>query len=91
MARVKGPVRLVLTVEFDAIAEPVEGLVRSAGRPDQAFSGWSELFAVLIALTSEAGGDEVASDPPRAANRAGGTPRQIREAEENPHANQAED
>jgi hypothetical protein len=91
MARVNGPVRLVLTVELDATAEPVEGLVRSAGRPDQTFSGWSELFAALIALTSEAGGDEVAPDSPPAADRAAGTPRHIRGAEENPHANQAED
>jgi len=56
MVEVNGPVRLVLTVELAVTAEPVEGLVRSAGRPDQSFSGWSELFAVLMALTSEAGG-----------------------------------
>ena len=42
-----GPVRFVLTVEFGGTGEPVEGLVRSAGQSAQAFSGWSELFAVL--------------------------------------------
>ena len=48
-----GPVRFVLTVEFSRAGEPVEGLVRRSAQPAQAFSGWSELFAVLMRLTSE--------------------------------------
>ncbi len=57
-----GPVRLVLRVEFTAAAEPVEGVVLAAGQSAQAFSGWSELFAVLMAATSWAGGDAIAAD-----------------------------
>jgi hypothetical protein len=53
---VSGPVRFVLTVEFGGTGEPVEGLVRGTGQSAQAFSGWSELFAVLMRLTSERGG-----------------------------------
>ena len=53
---------MVVTAEITVTDEQIEGTVRGAGRPAQAFSGWSELFAVLLALTSEAGGD---------ANRAG--------------------
>jgi hypothetical protein len=60
MVKVNGPVRLVLTVELAVTSESVEGVVSSADRPDQSFSGWSELFAVLMTLTSGAGGDEIA-------------------------------
>jgi hypothetical protein len=62
MAQVNDPVQLELTVEFTATAEPVEGLVRSASGPARAFSGWSELFAVLMTLTAETGGHAVAPD-----------------------------
>ncbi len=62
MTRVNDPVRLTLTVEFTVAAEPVEGLVRLARRPAHPFSGWSELFAVLMTLTSEASGHAVAPD-----------------------------
>lgn len=64
--RVSGPARIVLTVEFARAVEPVEGLVRRAAQPPQAFSGWSELFAVLMRLTSE---ESSAGDSP--ADRAG--------------------
>jgi hypothetical protein len=62
MTQVNGSVRLVLRVEFAATAEPVEGVVRFGGGAAQPFSGWSELFAVLMTLTSEAGEDAVAPD-----------------------------
>jgi hypothetical protein len=67
ITRVGGPTRLVLTVEFASVAEPVEGLVHCAERPTTAFSGWSELFAVLMARTSEAAGQPIAlghDEPP---------------------------
>jgi hypothetical protein len=54
--QVNGPVRFVLTVEFSGTGEPVEGLVRGAGQSAQAFSGWSELFSVLMRLMSEPDG-----------------------------------
>jgi hypothetical protein len=62
MTRVNDPVRLALTVQFTVAAEPVEGVVRLARRPAHPFSGWSELFAVLMTLTSEASGPAVAPD-----------------------------
>jgi hypothetical protein len=62
MTRMNDPVRLALRVEFSATAEPVEGVVRFGGGPAQPFSGWSELFAVLMTLTSEAGEHAVAPD-----------------------------
>jgi hypothetical protein len=66
MSRMDGPVQQVLTLELTTTAEPIAGVVRS-GNQAQAFSGWSELFAVLQTLTSQAGGD--ANAP---AHRAGG-------------------
>lgn len=62
MAQVTDPGRLVLRVEFAGVTEPVEGLVRSPGRPARAFSGWSELFAALMTLTSEAAGHAISPD-----------------------------
>jgi hypothetical protein len=56
-ALVSSPARLVLTVEFTAVAETVEGLVYTADHSTHAFSGWSELFAVLMKLTSEEEGN----------------------------------
>jgi hypothetical protein len=53
MARVDDPVRLVLRLEFTAVAEPVTGAVFAEGRQAQPFSGWSELFAALMAITAE--------------------------------------
>ena len=57
MGRMNDPIRLVLTVELAVTAEHVAGLARDGDRPGQAFSGWSELFAVLQTLISQAGDD----------------------------------
>jgi hypothetical protein len=57
-ALVIGPVRLVLTLEFTAVAETVEGLVHAADHSAHTFSGWSELFAVLMELTSGEEGNQ---------------------------------
>jgi hypothetical protein len=57
-ALVSSPARLVLTVEFTAVAETVDGLVYAADRSAHAFSGWSELFAVLMELTSREEGNQ---------------------------------
>jgi hypothetical protein len=62
MGHVNGPVRLVLTLELTATAEPIAGLAGSGGQPGLAFSGWSELFAVLQTLISQAGSDANAQD-----------------------------
>jgi hypothetical protein len=61
-AGVNGPVRLVLRVEFEAIAETVEGRVLAADCRAHPFTGWAELFAVLTTLTSDAGGEPAAPD-----------------------------
>ena len=86
MGSVQSPVRLVLTVELAVTAEPIAGLVRSGDRPGQAFSGWSELFAALQTLISQAGSDadtpdQRASDRPA---RHGGTDRPASRQEEPP-------
>src|ERR1700730_3671983 len=57
---VSGPTRLVVTAEITVTGEQVQGTVRGAGCPAQAFSGWSELFAVLLALISAARGEGTA-------------------------------
>ena len=67
MSRVNDPVRQVLTLELTATTEPIAGVARSGEQPGHAFSGWSELFAVLQTLTSQA-----ASDAEAPAGRAGG-------------------
>ncbi len=61
MGQVDDPVRLVLTLELTATAEPITGIACAGDQSGQAFSGWSELFAVLHALVTQAGG---ASDGP---------------------------
>jgi hypothetical protein len=48
---------LVLTLELDVSGQPVAGLVRLADEDARGFSGWSELFAVLQTVTTEAAGD----------------------------------
>jgi hypothetical protein len=53
---------LLVTLELDVSGQPVEGQVRLADRTAWGFSGWSELFAVLQTLTSQAAGDP--SQPP---------------------------
>jgi hypothetical protein len=55
MGQVDDPVRLVLTLELAATAEPIAGIARAGDQSGQAFSGWSELFAVLQTLVSQAG------------------------------------
>ncbi len=55
-----GPARLVVTAEITVTGEQVQGTVHGAGCPVQAFSGWSELFAVLLALISAARGEGTA-------------------------------
>lgn len=44
---------LVLTTELTVTDGHITGSVRVAGRPDEAFSGWAELFAVLTMLVSD--------------------------------------
>lgn len=61
-ACVYGPDGLVLILELTAAVEPIEGLARSGDRPAQAFSGWSELFAVLQTLISERNQGSIAPD-----------------------------
>jgi hypothetical protein len=63
---VTSPPRLMLTAQITVTGEHIEGTVRAAGRPAQAFSGWSELFAVLLALTSQAGPDATTPGRPPA-------------------------
>jgi hypothetical protein len=55
MGQVDDPVRLVLTLELATTAEPIAGFARAGEAAGQAFSGWSELFAVLPTLLSQAG------------------------------------
>lgn len=62
MGPVNGPVRLVLTLELTTVTEPIAGVARSGDQPGQAFSGWSELFAALQTLTSQAESDAKAPD-----------------------------
>lgn len=47
---------LVLTAEVTVTDGHIDGSVRVTGRPAEVFSGWSELFAVLTQLVTEAGG-----------------------------------
>jgi hypothetical protein len=56
MSRVNDPVRQVLMLELTTTTEPIAGVARSGDQPGHAFSGWSELFAVLQMLTTQAGG-----------------------------------
>jgi hypothetical protein len=62
MGDVNGPVRLVLTLELTTTTEPIAGQALSGDQPGLPFSGWSELFAVLQTLTSDAGGTATAPD-----------------------------
>jgi hypothetical protein len=56
------PARVELTIQLTVTAERIEGSVRWGTRPALSFSGWSELFAVLVAVTSQAGTDVIAPD-----------------------------
>jgi hypothetical protein len=55
MGHVDDPVRLVLTLELATTSEPIAGFAHAGDASGQAFSGWSELFAVLQTLVSQAG------------------------------------
>ena len=48
-----GPELLHLALELAPGSHPLHGRVRSAGRPDRSFSGWTELFAALEAAIRE--------------------------------------
>ena len=54
MAEVSEPARVELTIELAVTAQHIEGTVRSGDRAGLYFSGWSELFAVLETVTSQA-------------------------------------
>jgi hypothetical protein len=59
---VNDPVHVELTMELAVTAERIEGTVCPAARPALSFSGWSELFAVLLTVISEAGDEVTAPD-----------------------------
>jgi hypothetical protein len=55
--------RVVLKVDvITGERQPIAGLVRSSNGLEHAFSGWSELFAVLQRLTSIPGDDTERED-----------------------------
>jgi hypothetical protein len=62
ITKMNDQVRLVLTAEIAVTGEQIEGTLRSPRRPARHFSGWSELFAALLALTSEEREEAVAPD-----------------------------
>ncbi|HEY7137723.1 MAG TPA: hypothetical protein VIB48_21900 [Acidimicrobiia bacterium] len=45
--------RLRLLVDLDPDARPISGHVAAGSGPEQAFVGWTELFAVLQAVVAE--------------------------------------
>ena len=53
---------LLLSLELAPDSQPVSGTLRSPGSPDQAFGGWTELFAALEAALH--GIEPEAGDPP---------------------------
>jgi hypothetical protein len=55
--------RVVLQLEvITSDRQPIRGLVRAGDGPALAFSGWSEMFAVLQTLTSGLGDDTQTED-----------------------------
>jgi hypothetical protein len=56
MTQMDGRQVLKLTTQITITGGHIDGVVRVSGGPGQVFSGWSELFAVLTRLVSEAGG-----------------------------------
>jgi hypothetical protein len=56
------PTPMELTIEL-AVTEHIEGTVRSGTRPAMSFSGWSELFAVLLAITADVDKDPTIPAP----------------------------
>jgi hypothetical protein len=56
MTQMDGRQVLKLATQITITDGHIDGVVRVSGGPGQAFSGWSELFAALTQLVSEAGG-----------------------------------
>lgn len=55
--RVNNPAPIQLTVELTGTPGYIQGTVRYSDRPAMPFSGWSELFAALLAVVADAGQD----------------------------------
>jgi hypothetical protein len=55
--QVNNPAPIQLTVELTGAAGYIQGTVRYGDRPAMPFSGWSELFAALLAAVADAGQD----------------------------------
>ncbi len=55
--QVNNPAPIQLTVELTGTAGYIQGTVRYSDRPAMPFSGWSELFAALLAAVADAGQD----------------------------------
>jgi hypothetical protein len=55
--QVNSPAPIQLTVELTGTAGYIQGTVRYSDRPAMPFSGWSELFAALLAAVADAGQD----------------------------------
>ncbi len=55
--QVNSPAPIQLTVELTGTAGYIQGTVRYTDRPAMPFSGWSELFARLLAAVTDAGQD----------------------------------
>jgi hypothetical protein len=53
--QVNNPAPIQLTVELTGTAGYIQGTVRYSDRPAIPFSGWSELFAALLAAVADAG------------------------------------
>ena len=51
--QVNNPAPIQLTVELTGTAEHIQGTVRYSNRPATPFSGWSELFAALLAAVAD--------------------------------------
>lgn len=62
LSQMDGSQLLVLTTEISVTDGHITGSVRVAGQPDQAFSGWAELFAVLTTLVSDSGQGRTGDD-----------------------------
>jgi len=57
MTRVNNPAPIQLTVELTGTPAYIQGTVRYSDRRAVSFSGWSELFAALLAAVADAGQD----------------------------------
>lgn len=61
--QVNNPAPIQLTVELTGTAGYIQGTVRYSDRPAMPFSGWSELFAALLAAVADAGQDTPLAPP----------------------------